>query len=664
MYSIQTQFHRFTFVQKVKRLFSHVRSAHSKQVIQQDLRDTIIDNLSLLVYVKNRVGVYEFVNQAFCDFADMTAEKIVGKDDEELGLFLNPGQIRAADDQVFITGQKKYIPLEPFTDKYGSLYWFQTTKVPCFDDKGKIKNVLITSTNITRNISQEQSLLKSELRYKSIFENNYSGIIVVNKELEIINKNKAFNKLVAKEQSNLADDDLKLYISKDDLQDIRDLMVGMVSRNYMYFNLPLDLNSDAGVKVNTLCFVRGLFDDIGNFTEAVITFQDVTVELKSSQALIESEKRFRVIVENATEALLLLNFDTKKYIDANRNATELFAYSKEEILEMDLGSLSPINQSDGSKSKELSQQYMQRALTGENVVYEWTVRRKDNKMIPCEVRLVRLPFEGSNIVRTSVIDITERKRAERMLNLEKQKLEETNNSLVSVNDKLEKQGHQLKEFAYISSHNLRSPAGNIRALLDFYKSEPTEDNLSIVIEKLDTVSMDLLETINDLANVVKIKNEIANDLSVLSIEKLVSKTKDSLSQQIIDCKATIKIELDGLDKIMASKTYMESIMLNLLSNAIKYAKADIPPQIHVAVSESNDYVQLSVSDNGSGIDLNKHSKKIFGLRKTFHRNRDSRGVGLFITKAQVEAMGGTIEVISKPDVGSTFTISLPKIKIS
>jgi len=69
---------------------------------------------------------------------------------------------------------------------------------------------------------------------------------------------------------------------------------------------------------------------------------------------------------------------------------------------------------------------------------------------------------------------------------------------------------------------------------------------------------------------------------------------------------------------------------------------------------------LEFKDNGLGIDLNKFGSKIFGLRKTFHRNKDSNGVGLFITKAQVEAMKGTITVKSTPNVGSTFTIYLPK----
>jgi len=96
-------------------------------------------------------------------------------------------------------------------------------------------------------------------------------------------------------------------------------------------------------------------------------------------------------------------------------------------------------------------------------------------------------------------------------------LEETNSKLLDLNSKLENQTSQLKEFAYISSHNLRSPAGNIKALSDFYKGDPSTENLEFLLEKLDKVSDDLLNIINDLAEVVKIKNEISAETNSIEL---------------------------------------------------------------------------------------------------------------------------------------------------
>jgi PAS domain S-box-containing protein len=501
----------------------------------------IVHNLAQLVYVKDTVGEYCMVNQAFCDLTGYTMDQILGKNDLDLGLFLNSEQIMIADKEVVNSAQKKYIPLEPFTDRSGSLYWFKTSKTPIKDELGNVSQILIVSSDITKRIEVEQRLYASELRYKSIFENNYSGIILVNEHLDILYKNLAFNKLLNSAETALAKDDLKKYISEEDQYDLIDLMAGLVSRNYEYFDLALNMKVGSDEVVNTVCFVRGLYDDDSVFTEAVVTFQNISDDLRIRLALEESEKRFKVIVESAVEALMLLDYDAQKYIDVNKSAVELFGYSRKELLSLKLGELSPLLQSDGDYSTNAATDLMEKCISGENVVYEWTVKRKDNKLIPCEVRLVKLPFEGNRIVRVSAIDISERKRSERMLNLDKQKLEDKNEELISLNQALENQTNQLQEFAYISSHNLRSPAGNIRALLDFYHNDPNEENFKIVLEKLDVVSEDLLDTINDLADVVKIKNEISQDFRAINLAKLIEKANDSLSQEILDKKATIEV---------------------------------------------------------------------------------------------------------------------------
>jgi len=620
----------------------------------------IVHNLAQLVYVKDTVGKYCMVNQAFCDLTGYTMDQILGKNDLNLGLFLNSEQIMIADKEVVNSAQKKYIPLEPFTDRSGSLYWFKTSKTPIKDELGNVSQILIVSSDITKRIEVEQRLYASELRYKSIFENNYSGIILVNEHLDILYKNLAFNKLLNSAETALAKDDLKKYISEEDQYDLIDLMAGLVSRNYEYFDLALNMKVGSDEVVNTVCFVRGLYDDDSVFTEAVVTFQNISDDLRIRLALEESEKRFKVIVESAVEALMLLDYDAQKYIDVNKSAVELFGYSRKELLSLKLGELSPLLQSDGDYSTNAATDLMEKCISGENVVYEWTVKRKDNKLIPCEVRLVKLPFEGNRIVRVSAIDISERKRSERMLNLDKQKLEDKNEELISLNQALENQTNQLQEFAYISSHNLRSPAGNIRALLDFYHNDPNEENFKIVLEKLDVVSEDLLDTINDLADVVKIKNEISQDFRAINLAKLIEKANVSLSQEILDKKATIEVQLNGISFIKASKTYMDSIILNLLSNALKYSQKKVPPRIHISAAHDETCLILKVEDNGLGIDMELYGSKLFGLRKTFHKNKDSRGVGLFITKAQVEAMQGTIYADSEPGKGATFYIRLPK----
>ena len=97
--------------------------------------------------------------------------------------------------------------------------------------------------------------------------------------------------------------------------------------------------------------------------------------------------------------------------------------------------------------------------------------------------------------------------------------------------------------------------------------------------------------------------------------------------------------------------------MNLLTNAIKYRKPDVPPVINLRTyTDHNDCVVFECQDNGLGIDLEIHGKKLFGLYKTFHEGKNSHGVGLFLTKTQIESQGGHILVDSEPNQGSTFKV--------
>jgi len=109
---------------------------------------------------------------------------------------------------------------------------------------------------------------------------------------------------------------------------------------------------------------------------------------------------------------------------------------------------------------------------------------------------------------------------------------------------------------------------------------------------------------------------------------------------------------------MYNKIYLESIFLNLISNSLKYRAEDRAPKIFVQSKINDGIVQLEFRDNGLGIDLKKNGHKLFGFSKVFHRNKDAKGVGLFLTKAQVDAMGGKIWASSEVGKGTSFFINL------
>lgn len=259
------------------------------------------------------------------------------------------------------------------------------------------------------------------------------------------------------------------------------------------------------------------------------------------------------------------------------------------------------------------------------------------------------PDMKRELIYASAIDITDRKRSEEDLLMSKKDLE------VAATE-LEEQNRQLDEFAHIISHNLRSPVGNIKALINFINEKSTVEDHRVIFEKIRKVADNLSETMNELMETLKVKKNTDVERTEIRFKDILDKVVQSLEGDLIQCGATVTFDFNNAPKIMYSKTYLESIFQNLLSNAIKYRSPDRKPQIHVTSDIVGECVELRVADNGLGIDLEKHKDKIFGLHKTFHENKEARGVGLFLTKTQIEAMGGSIKAESKVDVGSTFII--------
>ena len=199
-------------------------------------------------------------------------------------------------------------------------------------------------------------------------------------------------------------------------------------------------------------------------------------------------------------------------------------------------------------------------------------------------------------------------------------------------------------------------------LKDFYKENTDLKDKAMLFSKVETVIDRLNETLNELIESLKIQGNkgITNDAVIF--DTVFAKTLAILDIQILDSKAVVTANFCEAPTIEYPKLYMESILLNLLSNSIRYRAPDRIAQIHFRTEITNNEIVLIATDNGLGIDLKKYGHKLFGLNNTFHRHPDSKGVGLFMTRTQIEAVGGSVTVESEVDRGTTFKIILKKHK--
>ncbi len=218
------------------------------------------------------------------------------------------------------------------------------------------------------------------------------------------------------------------------------------------------------------------------------------------------------------------------------------------------------------------------------------------------------------------------------------------------------QNSRLLNFAHIVSHNLRSHSGNIEMLLNIIAEETDEEFIKESFNHLRTSSKSLSQTIVHLKELVEIQSELVHKKENLNLNSYLGKTLDILGEEIKKNKVVIQNKVSKSETIIFNPAYLESILLNFTSNAIRYSHPDRTPVISYSLSSNKYHKVLEIEDNGLGINLEKHGKKLFGMYKTFHKHKDSRGIGLFITKNQIEAMGGRIDVKSQVGVGTTFKI--------
>lgn len=222
-------------------------------------------------------------------------------------------------------------------------------------------------------------------------------------------------------------------------------------------------------------------------------------------------------------------------------------------------------------------------------------------------------------------------------------------------DELTIQNQQLNDFANITSHNLRSPASNITALIATIEKDSPIEEYKTIFEMLRKVAQNLNDSLNQLMEVLHIKkNKVEKEL--LSFQQIYSKTIESLQGEILKSGAIIKADFKEVAEIAYSRIYLESIFHNLISNALKYRALERTPEITIRSERKNNIVYLYVIDNGLGIDLNKNGHKIFGMNQIFHNHPEAKGIGLFMTKTQIESMKGKITVASEVNIGTTFTV--------
>jgi signal transduction histidine kinase len=220
---------------------------------------------------------------------------------------------------------------------------------------------------------------------------------------------------------------------------------------------------------------------------------------------------------------------------------------------------------------------------------------------------------------------------------------------------LSEQNNRLINFAHIVSHNLRSHSGNLSLLLETYHKQANEEERLDIIKMLEKTAENLSETLEHLNEVVSIQSNTNQQKENCVFQEYLSKTCDLLETNLNTINASIEIDFQA-ESIEYVPAYMDSLFLNMLTNAIKYRDPNRTLNLKISSGKEGKNTWITFHDNGLGIDMNRHNDKVFGMYKTFHRNKDARGIGLFITRNQIESSGGSIQCSSVLGEGTCFKV--------
>ncbi len=240
-----------------------------------------------------------------------------------------------------------------------------------------------------------------------------------------------------------------------------------------------------------------------------------------------------------------------------------------------------------------------------------------------------------------------------------QNIDENKNNELNLQNSLDiiaAQNSRLFNFAHIVSHNLRSHSSNLSLVVQLLsETQPLKDKMEL-LDNISDISENLDVAISKLNGMISHQDVLTKERKTTSFSSALDVVMAAVSSLIKRESATIISDFKALKEIQYIPEYLESILLNLITNAIKYKQPGRKPVIFIQTYLFNEQSFMEISDNGMGIDLNQFGEKMFGMYKTFHRNSDAKGIGLFITKNQVETLGGSISVTSTVNIGTTFKI--------
>ena len=588
---------------------------------------SLFENHLDIVMFQDKAGIISDVNETAALFLGVPKQYIINRPVSD---FLTPDIIDFHDEMLRRALSGESVRFEapiPFEGK--GVVTFDISKIPVIVN-GETVGVYSILRDITE-IKRSNNIIKQQAnKLNNIMESITDAFFTLDKNWNFTYINSALERLFRTERNRL----LGKNFCEIDLADLREQV-------YKDLHAAVETGKTAHFEAHLAKY--GMWLQVKAFPseEGLSVFaNDITEKVKSRQEL----EKLSLVASKTTNGVVITDADG--FIEwVNEGFTNLTGYTLFEVAGKTPGSVLVGEETDKTTYTRLLEQRAQ----GKPFHDELLIYKKSGEKEWLMLDITPVYNEAGELTKFVTIqtNVTDKKEAEA--------------SQLQLTKDLYWHNKDLQQFTYIVSHNLRSPVANTMGLVDVLsmidkESDDFDLSLSYLkksVHQLDTVLRDL----NTILSVRHKKDTV--DRERIQLTDVCRQVLANLQESLLSCGGDVAMDVGEDIWVQGDKAYLYSIFYNLLSNSIKYRSGKRPLKVSIkCLGSTESGMIISFTDNGSGFDMNLAGDKVFKLYKRFHSNSEGRGIGLFLVKTHLEAMGGDIEVTSQVNVGTRFLIYL------
>ncbi len=489
-----------------------------------------------------------------------------------------------------------------------------------------------------KDVTERKHFEEEQALFVSIVNSSGDAIFSQSLDNKIMTWNKGATKLFGYAPEEVIGNDCSLIIPSNRLHEKAEIFE-KIKQGISVENFETQRKKKNGELIYISLTASPIRDSKGTITGASKIARDISDKKRAEDAIRNNEKRFKSLLQNSNDGLSLMSIDGVM-LDISPAGKRITGYDESEMVgqaRYDLihpDDLENVSKAfidvieDPSKTRD----FQYRSLSKDGT-YKW--------LEACCQNLLHEPTVGAIVI--NYRDITERKNQE----MEREQLIKT----------LHQNNNDLRNFSYITSHNLKAPLSNLMGFIDLLEDIPIQDlTLKTIIDGFKASTIQLNSTVNDLVKILIIRDSDSIEQKEILFGQIFTQVKDQLKSLIEEVKPEIEVNFLSAPIVVFNETYLRNIFMNLFTNSIKYRSYDRPLKISIESHKEGDAIIMTFSDNGIGFDVERHKTKIFGLYQRFHDRANSKGLGLYLIKSQMESLQGSIEVDSRVDIGTTFTL--------